>query len=217
MADRALVTTGLGPALDRLYTSFNYADSATDPIQIVRRFDRADDREVVAFCAAALAFGRVTSVLQSIERVLTVMGRQPARYVRAFDPRREARKFEPIVHRWIRGVDLVALVWLMKQMTDEAETIEGFFLEGHASDAEDVGPALDSFSRRALALDLTAADGRRIPKRAGVGYFFSRPRRAARASDSNPCSCGGWRRDSLDLACRTRCAAANSSCRSTRT
>ena len=77
MADRALETTGLGPALDRLYTSFNYADSATDPIQIVRRFDRADDREVVAFCAAALAFGRVTSVLQSIERVLAVMGRQP--------------------------------------------------------------------------------------------------------------------------------------------
>jgi uncharacterized protein (TIGR02757 family) len=204
MADRALETTGLGPALDRLYTSFNYADSATDPIQIVRRFDRADDREVVAFCAAALAFGRVTSVLQSIERVLAVMGRQPARYVRAFDPRREARKFEPIVHRWIRGVDLVALVWLMKQMTDEAETIEGFFLEGHASDAEDVGPALDSFSRRALALDLTAAYGRRIPKRAGVSYFFPRPSAGSACKRLNLFLRWMVRRDSLDLGVWTR-------------
>ena len=54
--------------LDELYASFNYPDSAADPIQIVRRFTRADDREVVGFCAAALAFGRVASVLQSIER-----------------------------------------------------------------------------------------------------------------------------------------------------
>src|SRR5205823_5300887 len=126
MANRALPINGLGPALDQLYQSYNYADSAADPIQIVRRFDRADDREVVGFCAAALAFGRVASVLQSIERVLAVMGDHPARYVLTFDPRRDAGKFHHIVHRWIRPSDIVALVWLMKQMTDEAETIEGF-------------------------------------------------------------------------------------------
>jgi uncharacterized protein (TIGR02757 family) len=199
MADRARETTGLGPALDRLYTSFNYADSATDPIQIVRRFDRAEDREVVGFCAAALAFGRVTSVLQSIERVLAVMGSQPARYVRAFDPKREAVRFETIVHRWIRGVDLVALVWLMKQMTDEAGSIERFFVEGHDRNAEDVGPALDSFSRRALALDLSAAYGRRIPKRAGVGYFCPRPSAGSACKRLNLFLRWMVRHDSLDL------------------
>src|SRR5438477_8593361 len=174
MADCALQTAGLGPALDQLYTSFNYVDSATDPIQIVRRFDRADDREVVGFCAAALAFGRVASVLQSIERVLAVMGEHPARYVRTFDPRRDASRFQHIVHRWIGPSDIVALIWLMKQMTDEAETIEGFFAAGHDRQTEDVGPALDSFSRRALSLDMAAAYGR-TPQRAGVGYFFPRP------------------------------------------
>ena len=72
----------LKPVLDRLYSNFNHADSATDPIQIVRRFARDDDREIVGFIAAALAFGRVASVLQSIERVLAVMGPAPAAYVR---------------------------------------------------------------------------------------------------------------------------------------
>ena len=61
------------PALDRLYGEFNAPDSAVDPIHIVRRYARADDQEIVAFCAAALAFGRVSSVMQSIERLLTVM------------------------------------------------------------------------------------------------------------------------------------------------
>ena len=199
MADCALQTAGLGPALDELYTSFNYADSATDPIQIVRRFDRADDREVVGFLAGALAFGRVSSVLQSIERVLAVIGDRPARFIRTFDPRRDARRFDHIVHRWIRSADVVALLWLLKQMTDQAETIEGFFVEGHDRAAEDVGPALDSFSRRALALDLTAAYGRRLPKRAGVGYFFPRPSAGSACKRLNLFLRWMVRRDSLDL------------------
>src|ERR1700738_3716254 len=78
----------LRPVLDRLYTGFNSPDSAADPIQIVRRYQRADDREVVAFCAASLAFGRVASVLQSIERLMAIMGERPADYIRRFDPHR---------------------------------------------------------------------------------------------------------------------------------
>jgi uncharacterized protein (TIGR02757 family) len=202
-ADFRLQKSGLKPALDQLYASFNYPDSATDPIQIVRRFERPDDREVVGFCAAALAFGRVTSVLQSIERVVAVMGERPGKYVRHFDPRREASKFGDIVHRWTRGVDLVALIWLMKQMMDRAETIEGFFLEGHHPSAGDVGPAIDSFSRRARALDLTAAYGR-VPKRPGVSYFFPCPSAGSACKRLNLFLRWMVRRDSLDLGVWTR-------------
>src|SRR5215467_5007620 len=115
----------LKATLDRLYGDFNYPDSAADPIQIVRRFSRPDDREVVGFIAAALAFGRVTSVLQSIERVLAIIGPRPAAYVRAFEPGRARASFAPVVHRWTRGPDLVALVWVMKQMIDRSGSIEG--------------------------------------------------------------------------------------------
>lgn len=189
--------------LDRLYESFNYPGSAADPIQIVRRYARADDREVVGFCAAALAFGRVGGVLQSIERVLAVMGDAPSAYVRQFDPRRDGRAFAPVVHRWTRGADLAALVWLMKQMIDRSGSLEGFFLEAHDPGAEDVEAALDSFSTRALALDLKAAYGR-VPARPGVRYFFPRP------SAGSPCKRLNlflrWmvRNDALDLGVWTR-------------
>jgi len=167
----------LKPVLDRLYGEFNYPDSAADPIQIVRRYERPDDREIVAFVAAALAFGRVASVLQSIERVLAIMGARPAEYVRGFDPVRDATGFDGIVHRWTRARDLVALVWILRQMIDRSESIEGFFLEGFDASADDVSDALESLSRRALALDVAPAYGRRRrgPTRLGVCYFFPRP------------------------------------------
>jgi uncharacterized protein (TIGR02757 family) len=185
-------------ALDRLYETFNCVDSAADPIQIVRRFERPDDREVVGFCAASLAFGRVASVLQSIERLLAIMGPHPADYARAFDPRRERAAFDGLVHRWTRDTDLVALLWVIRQMLDRAGSIERFFASGYDAGAADVGPALESFSGRARALDLRAAY-RRVPKRPGVCYFFPRPSTGSACKRLNLFLRWMVRRDALDL------------------
>ena len=192
-------------ALDRLYGEFNQADSATDPIQIVRRFVRPDDREVVGFCAAALAFGRVSSVLQSIERLLALMGEEPAAYVRGFDPAVHGRAFASLVHRWTRGPDLVALVWILRQMIDRAGSIEGFFAEGYDPSAPDISDALDSFSTRALALNLKAAYGD-MPRKPAVHYFFSRPSSGSACKRLNLFLRWMVRRDALDLGVWSRVA-----------
>ena len=197
-SDCRLQIGALKPALDELYAGFNHADSATDPIQIVRRFTRDDDREIVGFIAAALAFGRVSSVLQSIERVVAVTGAEPAAYVRRFDPRRDAPSFAGIVHRWTREADIVAMLWLLRQMIDRAGSVEGFFLEGYDAAADDIAGALDSFSTRAMALDLKAAYGT-VPKRPGVCYFFPRPSAGSGCKRLNLFLRWMVRRDALDL------------------
>jgi len=188
----------LKPVLDRLYAGFNYPDSAADPIQIVRRYQRDDDREIVGFVSASLAFGRVLSVLQSIERVLAILGPEPAARIRRFDPRRDGAKFVAVVHRWTRGPDIVALLWLLRQMVDRSGSVEGFFLEGYDASAEDIEGALTSFSTRALALDLKAAYGR-VPKRPGVCYFFPRPSAGSGCKRLNLFLRWMVRRDALDL------------------
>src|SRR5688572_28530145 len=68
-------------ALDTLYDEFNAAHAVADPVWFAHRFTAAADREVVAFIASALAFGRVQSVLNSIECLLAVMGPSPAAFV----------------------------------------------------------------------------------------------------------------------------------------
>ena len=188
----------LKPTLDQLYETFNYPDSAADPIQIVKRFARADDREVVGFCAAALAFGRVASVLQSIERLLTIMGASPAAYVRAFDPRRDTHAYDTLVHRWTRGADLAALVWVLKQMIDRSGSIEQFFVDGDSAATEDIEQALESFSARALTLDLRSVYGR-VPRKPGVWYFFPRPSGGSGCKRLNLFLRWMVRRDALDL------------------
>lgn len=161
-------------ALDRLYDGFNAHHSVSDPVWFAHRFERNDDREVVAFIASALAFGRVQSVMNSIEGMLKVMGPSPAAFVRAFDPARDRKIFATLVHRWTTGADFAALVWILHNMIERSGSIEGFFVEGLPGDAVDVGQGLQSFSTRALAIDLKPIYGRSKP-RPGVAYFFSKP------------------------------------------
>src|SRR5438477_5429776 len=130
MAPAVLSREPLKDRLDAQYASFNHAESATDPIQIVRRYANPADREVVGFCASALAFGRVASVLQSIERLTAVMGPSPAGFVRAFEPKRHGAPIKPLVHRWTKGEDLIALLIILRKML-ETGSIERFFAEGY--------------------------------------------------------------------------------------
>jgi uncharacterized protein (TIGR02757 family) len=184
-------------ALDRLYDSFNFPDSAADPIQIVRRYARIDDREIVAFVASGLAFGRVASVLASVEAVCRVLGPDPARFVRGFDPAADGEALRPLVHRWTRGDDFVALVWILRVLVEEFGSLERAFAADLDPGADDVGDALEQFSARARAVDLRPAY-RRVPARPGVCYFFARPSTGAACKRLNLFLRWMVRRDRVD-------------------
>jgi uncharacterized protein (TIGR02757 family) len=188
--------------LDEQYAGFN-TTSVTDPIQIVRRYDRPEDREVAGFCAAALAFGRVQSVLHSIEGLFAVMGASPAAYVRGFEPVRDRRALDHLVHRWTRGIDLAALVWILRQMLDSHGSLEAYFVDGADPEAETVEAALDAFSRRACTLDRTAVYGRTV-RTPGVGYFFARPSSGGACKRLNLFLRWMVRKDAVDLGVWTK-------------
>jgi uncharacterized protein (TIGR02757 family) len=188
----------LRPPLDALYASFDHPDAAADPISLVRPFAASEDREIAGFCAAALAFGRVGSVLQSISSLFAVMGPRPAAFVRSFVPDEQRSRFEPLVHRWTRGPDLMALVWVLQSMLEQRGSIEACFAAGDDPSSPDIGPALDAFCARALKTDLRPVYGR-VPRRPGVCYFFPRPSAGSACKRLNLFLRWMVRRDRVDL------------------
>lgn len=164
-------------ALDRLYDSFNAPDSAFDPVQVVQRYPRLDDREIVGFVASAVAFGRVASVVSSTNAICEVLGDRPAALLKKFDPAVHGKRLRPLVHRWTRGDDFVALLWILKTFIREHGSLEAAFVAGMSPDDVDVGPAIESLGTRAREIDLAPAYGKGGFKGTGPGvfYFFPRP------------------------------------------
>jgi uncharacterized protein (TIGR02757 family) len=174
--------------LDRLHDSYNVPDSAADPVQFVWRYDEPHDREVVAAIASGLAFGRLASVLASVERVLALLGPHPAAYLANLDVRTVREALAPVVHRWTRGDDLTALLVVLRDLRARHGSLEGAFLAGDDPASEDVAPGLEAFCRAACRVDVREAYGGsvgRVPaeaaseasggRRLGVQYFFPRP------------------------------------------
>jgi uncharacterized protein (TIGR02757 family) len=124
--------------------------------------------------------------------------------VRAFDPALHGALLAPLVHRWIRGRDLVALILVLRRMLRESGSIEAFFLEGDDPAQPHIGPGLDAFSTRALATDLQQAYGRRVPTQRGVSYFFPRPSAGSACKRLNLFLRWMVRRDEIDLGVWTR-------------
>ncbi len=196
--------------LDRLYRQFDRRRDIADPIRLVRHYTDPRDREVAGFCAAALAFGRVASVLKSVGALLGAMGHSPARFVRRFDPSRDTGAIRAITHRWARGTDLVALVWILRGLIEAHGSLERAFLAGHDPDAEDVADAIDRFAARALATDglddvyralrgAGAGGEAAAARRRRVGYFFARPSKGSACKRFNLYLRWMVRSDGLDM------------------
>jgi len=114
-------------------------------------------------------------VMASVEAVCAVLGPHPAAFVRSFQPSRDAVPLLPIVHRWIRGQDIVALLWILRTLLERYGSLENAVAAGLADADPHVGPALERLSEEVRAIDLEPAYGRPVPTTPGVYYFFSRP------------------------------------------
>lgn len=161
--------------LERLYRTFDLAYLPTDPLEFVHRYGRDRDREVVGLVASSVAYGRVGGIRATLERIFSVVGSDPYDFAMDFTPEKKAL-FRGITHRFNTYLDIACLFYFARQMIKESGSIGGFFTAGLSSDHRNVKQALASFSKRALALDHGGIyRGRRIPRDAGVRYFFPSP------------------------------------------
>ena len=162
--------------LERLYARYDHRFVDPDPLEFVRRQGTPADREVAGLIASSLAYGNVKQIKRSIARVLDALGGAPAAAVDRLDPKEAARRLASFKHRFNDGRDVACLLFFIRQMRERHGSIEGFFREGHAAGEPDVGPALVSFTARALALGHGGLYGRgRLPADAGVRFFLPSP------------------------------------------
>jgi len=200
MRQSSVRTEELKRRLDVLYLHYDHRFVDPDPLEFVRVQTSAADREIAGLVAAGLAFGTVAQIKRSTATVLAALGRRPADAVDAIDGRAFARGLRSFRHRWVDGRDVACLLVFARQMRARCGSIEAFFAPGISPKDGDVGPALASFSARALALDHDGLyRGSRVPPSAGVRYFFPSPAGGSACKRLNLFLRWMVRRDGVDL------------------
>lgn len=98
-------------ALEWNYRRFNHSCYRTsDPVDFVWSFQDKADREVAAWAAAALAYGRVASIQSTLQELDRRWEHQPAAFVYQASAREQQNALKGFCYRWTRENHLQALL-----------------------------------------------------------------------------------------------------------
>ncbi|NBB75277.1 MAG: TIGR02757 family protein [Bacteroidetes bacterium] len=125
---------------------------ADDPISIPHGFDDPRDQAVIGLYAALLAWGRRQTVLNKMEALCERMDYAPFRFVRDFDPDRDAAALAGFKHRTFQPIDAFWFTRNLSAALARHGTIENLFADHLPSEADDVGAAIQGFSTTLLAI-----------------------------------------------------------------
>jgi uncharacterized protein (TIGR02757 family) len=164
----------LGERLETLRREWRSRHLDSDPLVFAHQFADPADREVVAFLAASLAFGRVASIQASVARVLMALGPKPAAFLEAWDERPIAG-LEYFVHRWVTGEDVEEFLRMVKRARHAHGSLGALFAAGdrdfrEENEGSDYVAALSSFHR-----NLRALSRRRDALSRGVRFLLPSP------------------------------------------
>ena len=136
----------LGERLEALRRDWSSRRLDSDPLAFAHRYTDAGDREVAAFLAASLAFGRVASIRASVARVLEAMGPNPAAFLETWDgkPLGALRTFR---HRWVSGKDVEDFLRMVKRARRAHGSLGALFAAGD-EEGEKTGDFLEGEERR---------------------------------------------------------------------
>ena len=149
----------LGPALEELYSHYNrFEHIHPDPLEFVYHYDKKPDRELSAFIASALAYGRVRQILRSVRSVLDIMGPSPSSFLLENRPAGIRKQFRFFKHRFTTGEVLSNLLIAFRELTLEYGSLESCFLAGFSENDPNILPALTGLVKK-----LEQACGRTLP------------------------------------------------------
>lgn len=115
--------------LDTLRAEWRGRRLDSDPLAFPHRYPDAGDREVVAFLAASLAFGRVASIQASLERLLAALGPAPSAFLDGWDER-PIPDLKRFVHRWVTGQDVEEFLRRVKRARQAHGSLGTLFARG---------------------------------------------------------------------------------------
>ena len=117
--------------LDNLYGRYNRREFVhPDPVEFLHLYEDLRDREIAAFVAASLAYGRVHQILKSVSVVLSAMGPGPLAFLRDNSDKTIMRTFSGFKHRFTDGRKLASMLVGLKRVVARYGSLEACFYDG---------------------------------------------------------------------------------------
>ncbi|NLB82678.1 MAG: TIGR02757 family protein [Synergistaceae bacterium] len=134
------------PLLEENYIKWNRREwISPDPLELVLAYNRVDDREIVAFIASSLAYGRAAQIVKSASSILATLGSSPAAFLRQSPAGYLRSLCSSFRHRFTSGEEMGGLLAALGDILREHGEIE-IYLEKCMAGSSDLLQGLSVFT-----------------------------------------------------------------------
>lgn len=135
--------------LEHLYNRYNRRSYVhPDPLEFLYSYNDIKDREIVAFAASALAYGRVKQILKSVSQVIGIIHPSPYLFLTDSTFKSMSSKFEGFRHRFASEEHMTAMFWGLKKIIERFGSLHQCFLKGMSDKNDTVIPAMIFFAKQ---------------------------------------------------------------------
>ena len=133
---------------EELYRRYNRREFVhPDPLEFLYHYEDLCDREIVAFVASSLAYGRVAYIIESISSVLERMEPTPRVFLKRASLKTMRWIFSGFRHRFTDGQKLCTMLFGIKEVLERYGSLQACFSAGLNDDDDTILPALSAFAR----------------------------------------------------------------------
>jgi uncharacterized protein (TIGR02757 family) len=146
--------------INELYRDFNFqAPLLNDPIQLVNRYQTAEEIELAAFISSTLAFGRIELFKPVIRKILEMGQGHLKQFVLDFNPSKDQKQFKNLYYRIWKEKDLICLVFALQQIIKKYGSLENLFLKLTNPDDDHFETAMIGFSEEFIRFNPSSVYG----------------------------------------------------------
>lgn len=134
------------------YKAFDRSKISPDPLEFPHRFTSPPDIEISAFISSVFAYGNVTQILNTLEKIFEIMDNDPYNFITNFSSKKEGKLFKDIKHRFYTGEDVVALLSGLKKIYEVYGSLNYLFLLYYFAKEINIKDSLSFFSQNLTSI-----------------------------------------------------------------
>lgn len=156
--------------LDYHYKKFDYSQIYPDPLIFPHKYTNELDIEISAFISSIFAYGNMTQILNSLNKIHLILGERPSEFLINFDPKKQIKLFKNFRHRFFTNEDILKLFLIIKFILKEYSSIKHLFLLYYFEHDKNLKNSLSFFS------DNLKSISNNISKNSnGIKFMFPNP------------------------------------------
>lgn len=182
--------------LDYHYNAFNKSQISPDPLQFLHLYKNENDIELIGFIASIFAYGNVRQIINTLERISTILGKEPYNYILNFSEE-EYENLEGLKHRFYTQEDIINLFIVLRDIYSSFGSLKYLFFTFYNPEEYNLKNAISNFSEHLVSEIKKQTNSINVTR--GIKFMFPIPEKGSACKRMNLFLRWMVRKDELDF------------------